>query len=362
MARLNIAFYLPQFHPISENDEWWEPGFTEWTNVTKARPLFPGHYQPILPRELGFYDLRLNAVRQKQVALAKDYGVTGFCYWHYWFAGKRLLETPLNMLLDDKEVDFPFCVAWANASWTGIWYGAPNKVLMEQTYPDDMDIIEHLKELRRFFDDVRYIRINGSPLLVIFRPIDIPDLDNYIAKIRYHASALGIGSLFVVGIYGDGAFVPDHNPFDGITVFNLHKVRDERGGNIRNTVHNFLTRTPFVRKVRRLTSPIPDGMYYYRDASQHFVGNPGKATPYFPCVIPNFDNTARSGRGAFILHQSDPELFREVCKLAAKHIGLPGQPNITFIKSWNEWAEGNILEPDRHFGREYLKVVASELG
>lgn len=359
---MNIAFYLPQYHPIPENDEWWEPGFTEWTNVTKARPLFPGHYQPILPSELGFYDLRLDDVRVKQAALAAEYGISGFCYWHYWFSGKRLLQTPGEMLLMNKSIDFPFCLAWANASWTGIWHGAPNRVLQIQNYPGIEDIVSHLTLLRDYFDDTRYIRVGGKPLLVIFRPIDIPNVDSYIGHIREQAMKLGMGELHIVGIYGDGAHIPVENPFDGFTIFNLHKLRDMNGGLLRNRFHRLLTTTPVLRKVRRSLSSYPDGLYRYADAVHHFVEDKVFSKPYYPCVIPGFDNTARSGTGAFILNDTDPELFRLACR-AAQRVNRQNHDlqSITFIKSWNEWAEGNVLEPDRKFGRSFLKVVADEL-
>jgi hypothetical protein len=198
--------------------------------------------------------------------------------------------------------------------------------------------------------------------MVIFRPIDIPNVDSYIGHIREQAMKLGMGELHIVGIYGDGAHIPVENPFDGFTIFNLHKLRDMNGGRLRNRLHRLLTTTPVLRKVRRSLSSYPDGLYGYADAVHHFVEDKVFSKPYYPCVIPGFDNTARSGTGAFILNDTDPELFRLACR-AAQRVNRQNHDSqsITFIKSWNEWAEGNVLEPDRKFGRSFLKVVADEL-
>ena len=165
-ARL-IAFHLPQFHPIPENDEWWGKGFTEWTNTGKAKPLFPGHDQPKVPTDLGYYDLRLPEARKAQADLARKYGVEGFCYYHYWFGGKRLLERPVNEIIASGEPDFPFCLCWANESWTGIWHGAPRRMLMEQTYPGEADHRAHFEYLLTAFRDKRYITVDGRPRFVI---------------------------------------------------------------------------------------------------------------------------------------------------------------------------------------------------
>jgi lipopolysaccharide biosynthesis protein len=191
-----IAFYLPQFHPTEENDRWWGPGFTEWHNVAKARPLFRGHMQPKLPGELGFYDLRLAQTRSDQAALAKQYGIHGFCYWHYWFGGKRLLETPIEEALEMNEPDLPFCLGWANESWTGAWHGSPHKTLIEQTYPQK-DPERHYQVLRRFFRDRRYIKHESKPLLYVYKPRDNPrgkrylqPCANWLAPMAFRGSTL----------------------------------------------------------------------------------------------------------------------------------------------------------------------------
>ena len=196
-ARL-IAFYLPQFHPIPENDLWWGPGFTEWTNVAKAKPLFRRHYQPRLPADLGFYDLRVPEVRAAQAKLARDSGIEGFCYWHYWFAGKRLLERPFSEVLNSGEPDYPFCLGWANESWSGIWHGAPNRILMEQTYPGTWDYERHFYAVLDAFQDARYIRVRNKPLFVIYRPLEIPKCPAFIEQWQTLASKNGLDGIHFV--------------------------------------------------------------------------------------------------------------------------------------------------------------------
>ena len=197
-ARL-IAFYLPQFHPIPENDEWWGPGFTEWTNVAKAKPLYRGHYQPHLPAELGFYDLRVPETRQAQADLAREHGIEAFCYWHYWFAGRRILERPFSEVLTSGEPDFPFCLGWANQTWTGIWHGNPDRILIEQTYPGVDDHVAHFDAMLPAFEDPRYFRVDGKPLFYVFKPRFIPELRKFADLWRQLARRAGLPGLYLVG-------------------------------------------------------------------------------------------------------------------------------------------------------------------
>ncbi|MHB8498177.1 MAG: glycoside hydrolase family 99-like domain-containing protein, partial [Acidimicrobiales bacterium] len=192
-----LAHYLPQFHPIPENDAWWGPGFTEWTNVVKARPLFRGHVQPHAPSVLGYYDLRLPEVREAQAELARLHGVTGFCYWHYWFAGRQLLERPFSEVLATGSPDFPFCLAWANQSWSGVWHGAPDRILIEQTYPGPDDDVRHFDLLRRAFEDPRYVTLSGQPVLFVYKPADLPEPARFVERWQKMAHDAGFGGLYL---------------------------------------------------------------------------------------------------------------------------------------------------------------------
>ena len=196
-----IAFYLPQFHPFRENDTWWGKGFTEWTNVSRAKPKFDGHHQPHLPTDLGFYDLRLPESRKDQADLARQYGIEGFCYWHYWFNGKRLLERPFNEVLKSREPDFPFCLAWANETWSRRWLGEPKDILIEQTYSDEDDL-QHIRWLIGAFSDDRYIRINGKPVFLIYRPSDLPNPKKTTDLFRLECLKHGINEPFLIGVNG----------------------------------------------------------------------------------------------------------------------------------------------------------------
>src|SRR3990172_1193224 len=196
-ARL-IAFYLPQFHPIPENDEWWGRGFTEWTNTAKGRPLFKGHYQPHVPADLGFYDLRLPETRADQADMARKYGVEAFCYYQYWFAGRQLLERPFNEVLASGEPDFPFCLCWANQTWTGIWHGTPNRILVEQTYPGMEDHRRHFEALLPAFCDKRYLKVDGKPLFAIYNPMELPDTPRVLELWRGLAAKAGLPGLYLL--------------------------------------------------------------------------------------------------------------------------------------------------------------------
>ena len=209
-----IALYLPQFHPIPENDEWWGKGFTEWTNTAKAKPMFRGHYQPHIPADLGFYDLRVPETREAQAALARQYGIEGFCYYHYWFAGRRILERPFNEVLHSGAPDFPFCLCWANATWSGIWYGEPKRVLIEQTYPGRADHEAHFQTLLPAFKDPRYIRVDDKPVFLIFQPFDLPDAAATLALWRAMAADAGLSGLHIGGMSLSHHWSPRAHGFD----------------------------------------------------------------------------------------------------------------------------------------------------
>jgi len=355
-----IAFYLPQYHPISENDEWWGKGFTEWTNVAKAKPLFKGHHQPNLPGELGFYDLRVPEVREQQAALAREHGIEGFMYWHYWFAGKRMLERPFQEVLASKKPDFPFCLAWANESWTGIWYGEAKRILIEQTYPGAKDYESHFYALLDAFRDPRYITVEGKPLFCIYKPFCLPDVSLIISMWQKLAKKEGLKGVYFVGFTSN--VERDYHPlmesgFDGVHFQRIPEAVEHI------VKHQYIYR--LGRKLNRLglnNRHIAQGVFDYSQYIQHLTKPTDVTENMYPVIIPNWDNSPRSGRKSQIVKNSTPELFRKhvkdvFCLLKQK----PPEQRIVFIKSWNEWAEGNYLEPDNQFGRKYLEVLKEEI-
>ncbi len=356
-----IAFYLPQFHPIPENDHWWGAGFTEWTNVAKAKPLFRDHYQPRVPADLGFYDLRVPETRLAQAEMAQAHGIEAFCYWHYWFAGDRLLERPFNEVLHSGEPNFPFCLGWANDSWTGIWHGAPGRILKEQTYPGMDDHQAHFYALLGAFQDDRYVRVEGKPLFVIYRPQKLPDAKRVIDFWKELAVKEGLAGLHLVGVTQNETWNPREYGFDAMTVSNQTKLRQVRSPSLLRWLYRRLLRTSFMSAVYKRVLRRPVHVYEYEEALPHFLAR-GIKHEYYPSVIPNWDNTPRSGANGFVLHNSTPALFRRQLKAAIEIVSpLPRERQIIFVKSWNEWAEGNHLEPDLRDGEAYLQIVRDEV-
>ena len=346
-----IAFYLPQFYPIEENNRWWGPGFTEWTNTAKARPLFPGHRQPHLPADLGFYDLRLIEVQEAQAALAQESGVEAFCYWHYWFAGRRVLDRPLQQLLGNPSIQHGFCVGWANESWSGIWHGAPNRLLIEQSYPGPEDDRSHFEYLLPAFEDDRYLRVRGLPVVYILRPQKLPDASRFVDEWQRLASEAGLGGLYMIAevsdLLGGG---PSYrraggDGFDAVALVTLPA--------------RISWITPFRVKLERKLLRWPE-RYRYGPATASATDLAD--SPIHPCVFPNWDNTPRSGRRGTVLTGSTPESFGRNVRTAVDALaGREMEDRLLFIKSWNEWAEGNYLEPDLEHGQRYLKVLRDEL-
>jgi hypothetical protein len=361
-----IAFYLPQFHPIPENNSWWGKGFTEWTNVAKAKPLFFGHYQPHIPADLGFYDLRSPETRLAQAEMARGHGIEGFCYWHYWFAGERLLERPFNEVLKTGEPGFPFCLAWANESWTGIWHGAPGRILKAQTYPSFHDHRAHFHTLLEAFSDERYLTVEGRPMLVIYRPREIPETKQVTDFWRDLALEAGLKGLHLVAYMTANdikQWQPNDNGFDAAVVSNEARIITESASGT-SFVRRIRRRLRRSRKFRALYTWIgrPIEVYRYANALPYFVHQERLEFEYYPCIIPNWDNTPRSRLNGFVLHNSTPELFRIQTRIAQKRVeSLPDDHRIIFVKSWNEWAESNHLEPDLKFGRRYLEALRDEL-
>jgi hypothetical protein len=361
-----IAFYLPQYHPIPENDVTWGKGFTEWTNVTRATPLFPGHFQPRLPADLGFYDLRVPEVREAQAALARAHGVEGFCYWHYWFGGERLLERPFQEVLESGKPDFPFCLGWANETWGGFWSGGDEKLIIkEQTYPGEDDYRRHFEALLPAFRDPRYVRVDGKPLFLIYQPKKIPHCAGMIDYWQRLAAAAGLPGVHFVAHadYHNREWPAMDHGFDALTVWPLGRVTTQRNYLWTRRLKRLCDRRrlPWLRKVSEVLWPGLDRVYDYAEIWPQFSLPMPKGVPSYPMIVPGWDTTARYREKAIILHNSTPELFRAHARQILSSVrDRPADSRIVFLKSWNEWAEGNYVEPDQKFGDAFLRVLDEE--
>ena len=335
-----IAFYLPQFHFVPENNHWWGEGFTEWTNVTKAAPRFAGHYQPRLPGALGFYDASQPDTLKRQAAMAKRYGIAGFCFHHYWFQGRRILEKPLDVLLANPDIDLPFCVNWANESWTKRWDGSEQSVLLQQQHSIE-DSLAFARSLEPMFRDKRYIRINGRPLLLIYRPALFPDPMQTIAQWRAQFMSVGLGDPYIAMVqrYGDGnASKYGMDAAVGFPPFYLS------------------TNIPLRDDLELFDAKFHGAVRQYEALAEATISNYDRERNTFPGVSPSWDNDARTpGRGT-CFSGSTPVIYsrwlRAACIACMRNFA--GDERLVFINAWNEWAEGAYLEPDRHFGYAYL--------
>jgi lipopolysaccharide biosynthesis protein len=348
-ARL-IAFYLPQFHPIPENDGWWGKGFTEWTNVARARPLFPGHYQPHIPADLGFYDLRLPEIRTAQAGLAGEYGIEGFCYWHYWFHGKRLLERPFNEVLSCGQPAFPFCLAWANEPWSRRWLGEERDVLQQQAYSPEDDR-NHIRWLVRAFSDPRYIRIRGRPLFLVYRPCDLPEPNRTTEVFREGCVRHGLPEPYMLGINS-------HHPDVDYRDLGLDGTLDFQPelGVLPDSLDDGVRLSKFLRNVRAGVPSATLKIYDYGAA--RLLMTKHRTFPVCPCIFVGWDNTPRRGRNGIIVINSSPGAFElGLSAIVRAQAGKPYDDRLVFINAWNEWAEGNHLEPDLRNGRRYLEAV-----
>ncbi len=356
MAKLRpIAFVLPQFHPIPENDEWWGKGFTEWTNVTKAKPLFESHYQPHLPTNLGFYDLRLEEAREAQANLAKEHGIEGFCYYHYWFNGKRLLDQPIDEMLRLQKPDMPFMLCWANENWTRRWDGLDNEILIKQEYSFEDDK-EHMRWLcKDVFSDPRYIRVNGCPVFMVYRQDLFPDISKT-AKIwkEIAKSEFGYKDLYLcVTESFNKSIDPNTINFDAVVEFSPHSV-------IKFKKTNDTNKSLFDKLKRKKQDKID-----YRDFKKGVDFCKKRTLPkykLFRCVTPSWDNTARKGIKGIVAIGSSPELYCNWLKYTIDNFKpYSKDENFVFINALNEWAEGNHLEPCVKYGNSYLEATKKAL-
>jgi lipopolysaccharide biosynthesis protein len=353
-----IAFYLPQYHPIPENDAWWGKGFTEWTNVAQAKRLFRGHYQPHIPADLGFYDLRLSETRSAQAQLAREYGIEGFCYWHYWFEGKRLLERPFNEVLTSGEPDFPFCLAWANETWSRRWLGEEKDILQKQTY-SLQDDANHIRWLLRAFADRRYLRVQGRPLFLVYRPNDFLDPRRTTDLWRDECVRSGVADPFLIGINAHCPFVDCRTlGFDATLNFEPQL----------GVLPEPWTDRPTIGKLKRnrefgVSSPTLK-LYDYANARQlmidrrEWMAREGQDFPTIPSIFVGWDNTPRRRRNSIVVLNSTPKRFEQgLAQLVNDPKAGSCGERLIFINAWNEWAEGNHLEPDLKYGHGHLEAV-----
>lgn len=354
-----LAYYLPQFHPIPENDKWWGKGFTEWTNVGKAKPLFPGHCQPRVPADLGYYDLRLSESREAQAEMARNAGVEGFVYWHYWFGNrKQILERPFNEVLASGKPNYPFALAWANDNWSSTMHGLKKGItLFEQLYPGNEDIVAHFNTILPALKDKRYITCEEKPIFLIYLPENVPEISHFIEIWNKLAIENGLKGIYFIA-HARNLLEKDTPEFynrmlavgfDAVVFENMQPPR---------TTIPILKRTFFKFARTFFHWPL---LFYYDD--RYF--SPAlcwKKHNAFPSVIPNWDHTPRSGSRGSVMLGSSPEKFQKTIHSFINKIqDKPYDKRFIFIKSWNEWGEGNYLEPDLKYGHAWLDALRSEV-
>lgn len=372
-----IALYLPQFHPIKENNEWWGPGFTEWTNVAKAKPLFRGHVQPRIPADLGFYDLRMPEVREQQAQLAREAGIEGFCYYHYWFGGKQLLERPFNEVVASGKPDFPFCLCWANHSWSNkTWNRKSNKqansILMEQTYPGYEDDYAHFMSLLPAFKDKRYITVDGKPLFILYNAWTHTRVKEWIQTWRKLAEENGLPGLHLVCMC-DSTLTLRYKP-DGTTYRVMPNL--ESSAELFNTILNMgfdavnsvgmrrgemLSEGKWINLAKTMMrkAGIPVGKFFdYSKTVKGFFAPEDRWENVYPTIMPNWDRSPRAATFDGIYVNANPDAFERHIKDALQVVEQKADEHrIIVLKSWNEWGEGNYVEPDLEFGHGWLDAL-----
>ncbi len=347
-----LAIYLPQFHPTPENDAWWGKGFTEWTNVTKTSPQFKKHKQPNLPSSTGFYDLRLEEARLMQEAMAKEFGIYGFCIYHYWFNGKRLLNEPVDRKLKNPKEDLPFLLCWANETWSRRWLGEETEILIKQEY-SELDDQMHMNWLVNVFKDSRYIKVDNKPVFIIYRPTHIPRIKETLKMFREIAKENGIDDLYLVGSNSHSELKDLFElGFDDVLNFQpklgFLPLSFNEKFNFKRAINNlkFGSFNPFHK------------IYAYDKAKALMDKRP--LHKYFPCALVGWDNTPRRGNKGIMVVNKTPEVFKEYLLKDKEELikqNRPESENFIFINAWNEWAEGNFLEPSISEGTAYLEVV-----
>ncbi len=344
-----IAYYLPQYHPIPENDQWWGSGYTEWRNVARAFPVFVGHYQPRLPGELGFYDLRTPDIMRQQIKLAKLHGISAFCFHFYWFGGKRLLELPIENFVRSSDLDFEFCLCWANENWTRRWDGAENEILIAQSHSVEDDIA-FIRYVNRYFDDPRYLRIHGKPVLTVYRPDILPDAKAMVTRWRAEAKRAGLPGLFLIATNSFGFSRYEEYGFDALSEFPPHATWSAQDNNL------VLLHPDYQGKVYSYA-----GIFESIKATTKGGDSTAQRT-VFPGVMPCWDNTARRPLAGNVFHGSTPAIFHEwLTHSIARAKRNAEDERMVFINAWNEWSEGAYLEPDTWLGYGYLAACATAI-
>lgn len=388
-----IAFYLPQYHPTPENDKFWGKGFTEWTNAAKAKPLFKGHHQPHIPADLGFYDLRMPEVREAQAKLAREAGIEGFCYWHYWFGnGKQFLQKIFDEVVESGKPDFPFCVGWANHSWNNKnWVNTPSKskdfYIAEQTYPGPEDHEAHFYSLLKAFKDPRYIKVDGKLLFYIFAPRDIPDVSGFMDQWNRLAQKESLKGFYFVALQESGKiasvnetlltikknmkkkkgglFIDARERFDEILGLGFDGINSRGIGVSIYRYNSFLVtmfKDIFSRAMLRLFDWQPVQKYDFKKVSLLMFTDEDKKDNVFPTIIPGWDRSPRAGKRAIIWYNNRPEYFKKQVKMALDLVkDKPEDRRIIFLMAWNEWGESNYMEPDLEFGHGFLDALREAL-
>jgi len=357
-ARL-IAFYLPQFHPIPENDDWWGKGFTEWTNVRAAKPSFSGHHQPRVPGALGYYDLRDPVTREAQARLASEHGIQGFCYYHYWFNGKQLLEQPFTEVLSSGKPDFPFCLCWANENWTRAWDGLDREILIAQDYAS-YDVDQHVDSLSPAFKDPRYIRVNGSPLFLIYRVDQIPELARVLSRFRQRAAYNGIKRLYICAVRNTQySLTPDQTINSGIDALVDFQPNSKQLEFYEFSMLDHLKKLwGKCLKIAGHSSASAFLRLDYERFVSAVIKSSSSTEHVHPCVFPAWDNSARRATGATIIQNDEPAVFGRFLRHAIGNVsGQSAEERLVFINAWNEWAEGCYLEPDQKNGLAFLEEI-----
>lgn len=363
-----LAFYLPQYHPVKENNEWWGVGFTEWTNVAKAKPLFKGHNQPRIPADLGFYDLRVPEVREQQAEMAKKAGVTAFCYWHYWFGnGRRLLERVFDEVLESGKPDFPFCLGWANHSWYAKKWNkdSENKLLVEQTYPGIEDAREHFNFLIKAFKDDRYIKIDNKPFLFIFDPKSLPI--EYIEYFNSWAKEAGFDGIYLVANITKYENISKYlsKGYSSVLInrIRLNTIDNIKIDSIKKTISNIRDKYPFINSLLKIRRRVIEmrinrkpKVLDYSKVYPRLITEEDYKEEVIPQIVPQWDHTPRSGVYGLAWVNSTPNLFYNHVKEALKAVENKNNP-IIILKSWNEWGEGNYMEPDLKYGDGFINAL-----